>query len=79
MSEAVPDPVWAWPRAVEMYRSGGDLKAIWPLLEQAADELEALREVVVQREAKRETWKTIGEVLGVSRQAAAKKYGAVRV
>jgi hypothetical protein len=62
-----------------MYRSGADLKSLWPVLEQAADEVEMLRELAVQRAASRETWKTIGEILGVSRQAASKKYGSVRV
>lgn len=78
MSEGSPDTAWAFSRAVEMYRSEEDLHVIWPMLEQAADEVEMLREMAVQRAAKRETWKTIGDVLGVSRQAASKKYGAVR-
>jgi hypothetical protein len=78
MPEAASDHVWAWSRAVEMYRDGADLKALWPVLEQAGDEVEMLREMAVQRAASRETWKTIGEILGVSRQAAAKRYGWVR-
>lgn len=78
MSEAAPEPVWAFSRAVDLYRSGADLKDIWPVLEQAGDEVEMLREMAVQRAAVRETWKTIGDILGVTRQAASKKYGTVR-
>ncbi len=79
MSKAAPEHVWAWSRAVEMYRCGADLSALWPVLEQAGDEVEMLREMAVQRAASRETWKTIGKILGVSRQAASKRYGSVRV
>lgn len=75
MSEVASEHVWAWMRAVDMYRSGAQLHEIWPVLEQAGDEVEMLREMAVQRAVGRETWKTIGEILGVSRQYAAKKYG----
>jgi hypothetical protein len=78
MTEAAPGPMWAWMHAVELYREGASLDVIWPALERAEDDLEMLRTRAVQRAAARETWKTIGDVLGVSRQAAAKKYGPVR-
>lgn len=78
MTEAAPEQVWAWPRAVEMYRAGADFEKLGPVLVQARDEVEMLTEMAVERAAQRETWETIGRALNVSRQAAAKKYGSLR-
>jgi hypothetical protein len=73
-------PGAAFLHALDLYRENADIAKIGPLLQQARDEVEMLTTLVVQRAAApgqmRETWATIGAALGVSRQAAAKKYGA---
>jgi hypothetical protein len=69
-------PGAAFLDALQMYVDGADITKIGPLLQETRDELEYLTELAVQRAVGRETWATIGAALGVSRQAAAKKYGA---
>lgn len=78
MSEAVPENVWAFPHALELYRDGADFTVLAPVLLDARDEIDELIEMAVQRAATRETWTTIGQALNVSRQAARKKYGPAR-
>ncbi|MCU1590958.1 MAG: hypothetical protein JWP11_2214 [Frankiales bacterium] len=79
MSGAVEEELsWSFMRAVDLYRSGANIRTLGPLLVQAKDELEAVTEMAVADAIGRETWETIGASLGVSRQAARKKYGPVR-
>lgn len=75
----------AFDEALELYRREVEFTQLAPALmraraalARARDDVDELTEMAVQRAARRETWDTIGRSLGVSRQAAAKKYGAVR-
>ncbi len=61
--------------AVDLYREQAEFDAIGPLLLRAREEVDMLTTLAVQRAATLETWETIGRTLGVSRQAARKKYG----
>lgn len=76
MSEAAQEQLpWAFGHALELYRSGADFDKLGPVLVRAREDIDELTEMAVQRAAQRETWETIGRALGVSRQAARKKYG----
>lgn len=75
MQTAAQERPWAFTHAVELYRRGAEFTEIAPALLQARADVERLTEMAVQRAAGRETWSTIGSSLGVTRQAARKKYG----
>lgn len=76
MVEAVrQEPVWAFNHALELYRGRAEFTELGPVLRKAREDIDELIEMSVQRAAQRETWETIGSALGVSRQAARKKYG----
>lgn len=76
MSEAVQqEPVWAFNHALELYRARAEFADLGPVLRRAREDIDELIEMSVQRAAQRETWETIGAALGVSRQAARKKFG----
>jgi hypothetical protein len=62
--------------AVDLYRENAEFHKIGPLLQRARDEVEMLTELAVKQAAKRESWKAIGDALGVSRQAARQRFGA---
>jgi hypothetical protein len=66
---------WAFNHALTLYRAEVDIAVLGPVLRRARDDIDELIEMAVQRAARRETWETIGAALGVSRQAARKKYG----
>lgn len=76
MSQTAPELPWAFNHALELYRSGAEFDKLGPVLQQARRDVEELTEMAVDRAAQRETWEAIGSALGVSRQAARKKYGA---
>jgi hypothetical protein len=69
------EPGMAFLRAVDLYRDNADFEKIGPLLVRARDEVEWLTSRAVERATRRESWQTIGRALGVSRQAARKRYG----
>jgi hypothetical protein len=76
MSEAVQqESPWAFNHALALYRGRAEFTELGPVLRQAREDIDELIEMAVQRAAQRETWETIGSALGVSRQAARKKYG----
>lgn len=66
----------AFDVAVDLYVEGAGIETIGPYLREAQMELEVLTQAAVDRAVGRETWATIGTALGVSRQAAAKRFGA---
>jgi hypothetical protein len=70
-------PGAAFRDALQMYVDGADITKLGPLLQEARRELDLLTELAVRRAVGRETWATIGDALGVSRQAATKKYGSL--
>lgn len=75
MSEATQERPWAFNHALELYRRKADITELGPVLVRARADVEELTEMAVQRAAQRETWETIGTSLGVTRQAARKKFG----
>ncbi|MBW3646828.1 MAG: hypothetical protein KY440_03495 [Actinobacteria bacterium] len=66
---------WAFNHALALYRGHAEIVELGPVLRRAREDIDELIEMAVQRAAQRETWETIGAALGVSRQAARKKYG----
>jgi uncharacterized protein (UPF0264 family) len=68
-------PGTAFLDAVDLYLADAEFHKIGPLLRRARDEVEMLTSLAVARAAKRESWQEIGAALGVTRQAARKKYG----
>jgi hypothetical protein len=70
-------PGAAFLDALDLYRKNADITKLGPLLQRARDEVEMLTILTVKRAMGRETWKTIGDALGTSRQAATKKYGSL--
>ena len=68
---------WAFTAAHEKYRAGADFDDLGPALRRAREDIEELTRLAVVRAHRdqRRSWVTIGDGLGVSRQAAQKKYG----
>jgi hypothetical protein len=75
MPKAAPEPQWAFQRAVELFRKDAWFDELGPELRRARQELDELTRLAVKRAARRESWQAIGDGLGVSRQAARKRYG----
>jgi hypothetical protein len=61
--------------ALDLYLKDAPIWEVGQELRRARRELDHLTERAVQRAVGRETWETIGRSLGVTRQAARKKYG----
>ncbi len=61
--------------ALDLYLRDAPIWEVGRELRRARQQLDALTGLAVDRAIGRETWDTIGRALGVTRQAARKKYG----
>lgn len=75
METVAQEPEWAFLAALQLYRNDAYFDEIGPVLRRARDDVDDLIRLAVDRASQRESWEAIGDGLGVTRQAARKKYG----